>query len=178
MGANQRIAGAHPNTGVIFTSRAAAELDAGRNTGINTGGLYSPHTEVVERRAAVAGDPGACLKMLKSMQPHGLEKSDEPVVVAKPEPAHKVAGTTEAITGPVSVTDMIKAAQSNPGAIEDLARGYSGREIAAIAKAAAAKPREVTNKVLDGVSLPLKKAVVVLDEMVRRAVERSLAKLA
>ena len=121
------------------------------------------------------GDPTACFKMLKSMQPHGLEKSDEPVVVAKPEPAHKVAGTTEAITGPVSVTDLIRKAQSNPGAIEDLQRGYSGREIAAIAKAAAAKPREVGNSAFDKVSLPLRKALASFDSIVRDAVERAMA---
>ncbi len=112
-----RIAGADPNTGVIFTSRAAAELDAARNTGINTGGLYSPHTEVVERRAAVAGDPDACVKMIKLAHrdaPHGLEKSESVVIDAKPEPTRQLS-ETERITGPTHVTALIKAAHGDPG---------------------------------------------------------------
>ena len=120
------------------------------------------------------GDPTACFKMLKSMQPHGLEKSEPVVVETKPEPTRKLS-QTESVTGPVSVTDLIRKAQSNPGAIEDLQRGYSGREIAAIAKAAAAKPREVGNSAFDKVSLPLRKALASFDSIVRDAVERAMA---
>ncbi len=131
------------------------------------------NTEVVERRAAVAGDPDRCLKMLKSMQPHGLEKA-EPVVIAKPEPVHKVEGTTEAITGPTDVTALIKTALASPGAIEDLERGYGGRECAQIAKAAA-QPKEVTAFDLETVSPTLKKALGDFDQIVRRAVKRAMA---
>jgi hypothetical protein len=53
MRANQGIAAAWPGTDVIYRTREAADLDAARNTGINTGGLYSPHTEVVVRAPAV-----------------------------------------------------------------------------------------------------------------------------
>ncbi len=139
-------------------------------------GGVAGNTEVVERRAPLAGDPDRCLKMLKSMQPRGVEKADAPAADAKPEPTRKLS-ETEAITGPVSVIDLIRKAQTNPGAIEDLERGYSGRELAALAKAAA-KPREVTAFDLETVSPKLRKAIAQFDSIVRRAVERGLRPLA
>ena len=173
-------AGVDPNTGVIYRTREAAERDAGRSIGINAAGMPIG-TVIAERRAPLAGDPGACLKLIKIAHrdaPHGLEKSDPVVIETKPvEPTHKLS-ENEHITDPVSVTDLIRKAQSNPGAIEDLERGYSGREIAAIAKAAAAKPREVGNSDFDKVSLPLRKAIAEFDSIVRRAVERGLRPLA
>ena len=177
MNVNSGIAGAWPGTDVIYRTRADAERDAARSIGISTAGL-PPGTVIAERGPARATDGDAVFKVALAKAystPHGLEKSEPVVVETKPEPTRKLS-EAEAITGPVSVTDMIKAAQAQPGAIEDLERGYSGREIAAIAKAAAAQLRRVTNADLDKVSLPLRKAIAVLDGMVADTVARILAK--
>ncbi len=86
---------------------------------------------------------------------------------------------TEKITGPESVTALIRKAQSSPSHIFELQRGYQGRaESAELAKAAAAQPRQVTNADFDKVSPELRRAVAMLDTMVKRAVERSLSKMA
>lgn len=171
------VANVDPNTGVIFTSRAAAELDAGRAIGINAAAMPLG-TQIAERALARTGDPDACLKMIKIAHrdaPHGLEKSEPVAVETKPEPTRKLS-ETEAITGYVSVTDLIRKAQSNPGAIEDLERGYSGRECAQLAKAAA-QPKEVTAFDLETLSPALKKAIAEFDGagIARRLLKRASA---
>jgi len=140
-------------------------------------GGVAGNTEIMERCAPLAGDPDVCRKMIKIVHrdaPRGVEKTDAPADV-KPEPTHKLS-ETEAITGPVSVTDMIKAAQAQPVAIEDLERGYSGREQAALAKAAA-QPKEVTAFDLETLSPALKKAIAEFDGagIARRLLKRASA---
>jgi hypothetical protein len=159
------VAGDDPN--ILYTSREAAQRDIARGFGINTAGL-SPNTEVVERRAAVTGDPGACLKLLKSMSPRGLSKGDA-VIEQKPLAA-KVAETVKA-----SVHDLIKAAQGSPLHVEDLERGYGGREQASLAKAAAAEAEKIGADDLDRVSPTLRKVLGDFDAIVRRAVKRAIA---
>ncbi len=109
-----RIAGADPNTGVIFTSRAAAELDAGRNTGINTGGLYSPHTEVVVRAPAVERE--SCDAVFKAAlakvydAPQTVMKHETPTIRVD---AHEIANT--AVEQAARVLSLIKAEHDRPG---------------------------------------------------------------
>ena len=178
MGANQGIAAMDPRTEQAFTRDQYDRVVRGE--AIPGAAAVAGNTEVVEWHAAVAGDPGACVKLIKIAHrdaPRGVEKADAPAADAKPEPTRQLS-ETEHITGPVSVTDLIRKAQSNPGAIEDLERGYSGREQAALAKAAAAQPRRVSNADFDKVSPELRRAVATFDAIVKRAVERSLRPLA
>lgn len=95
--------------------------------------------------------------------PQGLKKA-EYVETETPRDA------TEAITGPAAVTDLIRKAMKQPGAIEDLERGYSGREQAALAKAAA--PKTVTRTALDHASPILKEALSEFDQFVRSHTSR------
>ncbi len=170
MGANQVIAAMDPRTEQMFTRE---QYDRIVRSEAIPGVAAAGNTEIAELAPARTGDPDACRKMLKSMQPHGLEKSESVVIDAKPEPTRQLS-ETERITGPASVTDFIRKAQTNPGAIEDLERGYSGREQAELAKAAA-KPREVTAFDLETVSPTLRKAIAQFDSIVRRAVKRAMA---
>src|SRR5208283_1532091 len=156
---NLGVAGMDPRTEQMFSREQYDRI--ARSEAIPGVAAVAGNTEIMERRAAVAGDPDACLKSLKSVQARGLEKADAPAD-AKPEPVHRVEGTTEAITGPRDVTRMIKVAMGSPGAIEDLARGYSGRECAQLAKAAA-QPKEVTAFDLETLSPALKKAIAEFD---------------
>src|SRR5208283_5676207 len=109
MGANQVIAGMDPRTEQAFTREQYDRTV--RSEAIPGVGGVAGNTEVVERRAAVAGDPGACVKLIKLAHrdaPHGLEKSEPVVVETKPELVHRLEGTSEAVTGPRDVTALIK----------------------------------------------------------------------
>lgn len=77
-------------------------------------------TTFAERAPAVAGDPGACLKLLKSLLPHGLAKSEPVAVETKPEPTRQLS-PNERITGPTHVTALIKAAHGDPGSWDPFA---------------------------------------------------------
>ncbi len=159
----------------IYTPAAYVELQDQMRQAPTAGAWVG--TESAARCAPIAGDPGAALKMIKVVHrdaPRGVEKADAPAADAKPEPTRKLS-ESERITGPASVTDLIRKAQGEPGAIEDLERGYSGREQAALAKAAAAKPRQVTASTLDHASPALKKVLGDFDQIVRRAVKRAMA---
>ncbi len=164
---NLGIAGMDPRTEQMFTRQQYDRIV--RNEAAPGVAGVAGNTEIMERRAPVSGDPDRCLKLLKNLTPHGLAKA-EPVNVVEAEEIHAVAGTTEAITGPRIVTQLIKAAMGNPGAIEDLCRGYEGR--AAVAKATA--PRGVTAFDLETVSPTLKKVLGDFDQIVRRAVAKHM----
>jgi hypothetical protein len=132
-------------------------------------GLH-PGTETIELRPPITGDPDACLKLLKSMQPRGLSKAAEPVVVVD---AKKV-DATQAVTGPSDVTSLIRKAHGEALHIEDLERGYTGRAQSQLAKAATAS-NEVTASDLDRVSPQLRKALRSLDQIVKRVMNRPSA---
>ncbi len=168
------IAGMDPRTEQAFTREQYDRVVRSEATPIVAA---AGNPEVAERGPARTGDPDACRKMLTNMQPHGLAKSEPVVVEAKPERTRKLS-ESERITGPANVTDLIRKALSSPSHIFDLERGYGGREQAALAKAAAAKPREVTASTLDSASPTLRKALGEFDAIVRRAVERGLRPLA
>src|SRR5208337_2997125 len=107
---NLEIAGMDPRTEQMFT-RAQYDHTI-RSEAIPAAANVPGNTEIVVRRAAVAGDPGACAKMIKLAHrdaPHGLEKSEPVVVEDKPELVHRLEGTSEEVTGPRDVTALIKS---------------------------------------------------------------------
>lgn len=127
MGANQGIAGAHPNTGVIFTSAEAARLDAARNTGINVGGMAND-TEVVVRQPAVERE-SADVVFTKALavahsDPHGLSKNVEPVVVSNPSAL--IRSVVDRVTSDAVVRDLIKSAHQSGQAFDPFAETQGG----------------------------------------------------
>ncbi len=161
MGVNQGIAGLPKGTDVIYRNRADA-LNAGNHNHLVAGAPIG--TEVItERAAAPMGNVDEIFKAELAKvydNPQGLNKSETVEVVE---------------TEPSSALDLIRKAQSAPLDIFDLDRGYSGREQAALAKSAEAKPREVTASDLDHVSPTLRKALGDFDQIVRRALTRPSA---
>ncbi len=141
-------------TDVIFTSRAAAERDIARTIGINVAGM-DRGTEIVTFREPVKGDPDACLKMLKNMQPHGLAKSE----VARD------ADEVIDLDDPNAALGLIKTAHGTALNVEDLQRGYGGREQAALAKKAATSTSERVSK-------RLQKAIDIFEAMSLRQMNR------
>lgn len=129
-------------------------------------GLH-PGTETIEVREPVAGDRDACLKLLKSMQPVTMIKAQEP---EPDEPTVRKADLTEA-----SVTDLIRKAHSNPGAIASLEAGYAGREQLHVAAMSTPVTKADVASDLDRVSPELKKALSGLDSIVKRVMSRPSA---
>lgn len=83
-------------------------------------------SEFMERREPVesaGSDPDACLKLLKSMHAVTMIKSED-----ETEEVAKVVGESERITGPQSVTQLIKLAHRAPAPIATLEAGATGRE--------------------------------------------------
>lgn len=158
--ANLGIAGGAGNAGVIFTREADAR-NAGNHVHIAAGQF-----EVVKRAAPIGGDPDESLNLIKNLLPRGLAKAEYVVDERKPNVEN------ERITGPASVTDLIRKAMQTPGSIEDLERGYTGRELSQIVKAAEAAPKEVTSDDLDHASPLLRKVLSDFNEMVKRQVAR------
>jgi len=161
-------AGLPVGTDVIYTSRESALAANARAIGINAAAVPI-RTEIAERGPARASDGYQVFKayLAKAYDaPHGLEKS-EPVVVVEAKSETRKISETERVTGPASVTDLIKAAHGNAMNVEDLERGYGGREQADLAKAAA-RPREVTASNIERTSPELRAAAEDLAEMTRR----------
>ena len=135
-----------------------------RAVGINAAGM-PVGTEIAERGPARASDGDQVFAKALSKAydtPHGLEKSE----VARD------ADDVIDLDDPASVTDLIRKAHGDPAAIEDLPRGYRGRELSKIAKAAATKESEVTAATLDDASPTLRKVLGDFDAIVRRQIAR------
>jgi len=108
-----RIAGADLNTGVIFTSRAAAELDAARNIGINVAGM-PVSTQIAERGPAVEREScdSAFAKALAKVYdaPQTVMKHEAPTIRID---AHEIAKT--AAEQASRVLALIKIEHDRPG---------------------------------------------------------------
>jgi hypothetical protein len=72
-----------------------------------------PGAEIIETKPLIAGDPDACLKLLKNLAPRALTKANEI------ETSHP--------TGLERVDDLIKSAMRSPAPIRSLEAGYAGR---------------------------------------------------
>src|SRR5208282_4732360 len=102
-----RIAGADLNTGVIFTSRAAAELDAARNIGINVAGM-PVSTQIAERESCDSAFAKALAKVYDA--PQTVMKHEAPTIRID---AHEIAKT--AAEQASRVLALIKIEHDRPG---------------------------------------------------------------